>query len=315
MARKNFRVNVRTPRLLALFWRSIQSGKIPGPPPPRLLPDLPFELLGQIASFLHNDTPSLLAFASVCLTWRAASRHIRFHQITLDARRQGEHPLEKLQVLLKSDPSLGSLIRVVRAWFVIEGHPFTSFYEPWFSQLPIVLHNNLPRVHTLEIRGLGEFGELPAGNFFSELSYVASIEHLSLVHCCLRHQQLNDFITSLPNLKSLHVHNHWLATRPFNWSEFDPHNIPLPSHFPPLTTFNYHNDNASGPTSLAFLHWLSPIRTLRSVGIHIDSGDAGSILEISEFLANLGGSLEHLELRFLDKVPKLSWALNRGDDG
>lgn len=168
--------------------------------------------------------------------------------------------------------------------------------EPWFNEVPRLIRERLPNVHSLEVIGLGYFlGKPPTEEFFKPLSQIPLLRRLSLVRCCIPNDALNSFVTNIPGLEDLHIHNQWLYG--FHTSPpFDLSHIPPPRFLPPLRSFRYHNDDRSGPSSFAFLQWIGLLGTLRSLGIHINR--KGSSEKLGLLLSHLGSALEHVELRF-----------------
>lgn len=200
---------------------------------------------------------------------------------------------------------LRPLIRSLKVRFDNSISENSSFCKPWFLHLPAFIVENLPRLCRLEIISLGDFDEsqVDTQDFFSTLQRITTIKSLTLNHCCIPYHALNGFVTSLSGLETLHCHDHWLDGN----EAFDLHTIPpIPKEqIPSLKIFYYHNDRAMGPTTRAFIKWLSPVSTLKTVGLHID--EEKSLRTAGKFLCRLGENLEHLELRFLDEVGDWGW--------
>lgn len=266
---------------------------------------LPFDIIAYWVTFLRDDPGTLITCASLNRLWHQACRPHIFQRIVVDVRKHTTDPLVKLESFLDSDRSIGPLVQELRLRFLISDRERGNSYESWICDVPRLLLTRLPYVHSLEIIGLGLPNDDFPPTFYEELQQLVYIKRLSLVYCCTLYDVLNGFVSNLPNLTELHIHGQWLATRLSGQDDFDLDRIPLPRNIPKLKTFYYHNDDASGPSTLAFLEWIRPIKTLKSVGIHIDRDIA--LKDVAQFFRERGDSLEQVEIRFLDRSDYWEW--------
>ena len=266
---------------------------------------LPYDLIAYVVQFLQDDPRTLHICASLSRMWHEVCRPQILQKVTIDVRKHTEDPLKRLESLLDQDPSITLLVREIRVSFLTSGRERGSSCEPWIYDLPRLLFKKLPSVQSLEIVGLGLPGDDFCPDFYQALQRLTSIKRLSLIYCCLLYDVLNSIIISFPNLEDLHIHGQWLAARLHGDDDFDLDRIPPLPRIPALKTFYYHNDDTSGPSTHAFLNWIKPIHSLRSIGIHVDS-DA-QLKQVAAFLRERGPHLEHLEIRFLSCADYWEW--------
>ena len=261
-----------------------------------------------IILFLRDDAEALRSASLVSRIWHSACRPLILYKVTL---RGDKDDLRVFEDFLISDPQVGHLIKAIHVRFPVHTNA-RGMARGWVENLPKALHKKIPNVHTLELNGLGGFYPSFTHDFFDCLPLWRSLKRLEIIRCCLQHSVLNTLLDSLPTLEVFHVHNHWVDAsgsppEPFNFDV-----IPPMKSTPSLTEFSYHNDDGSGPPTHTFLGWLSNVRTLKIVRIHVTA--ARSLPEVGHFLRNLGRSLEHLELRFLDTISPWSWEDGSGDE-
>lgn len=273
---------------------------------------LPFDIIAHVTQCLWDDPHTLCTCTLLSRMWHEVCRPQILYKITIDVRRHKDEPLKRLEHLLDSDPSIHPLVRQIRISFLESDRERGSSCQPWMYDFPRLLYQKLPCVGSLEIVGLG----LPEDDFppifYQQLRQATSIKRLSLVYSCILYEVLNSLVSSLQNLEELHIHGQWLASRIIGPDDFNLDRIPSPLRMPPLKSFYYHNDDASGPSVHAFLNWVAPIRTLRSVGIHVD--EVSSLKAVAEFIQQRGSTLENIELRFLDSVDS-GWESGIFSDG
>ncbi len=259
---------------------------------------LPFDIIACIAQSLWDDPGTLCTCALLNRVWHEVCRPQILYRIVVDVQRHKEEPFKRLEHLLDTDPSIQPLVREIRISFLETARERGSSYQPWLTDLPQLLYRKLRYVRSLEIVGLG----LPQDDFppffYQELRQAASIKRLSLVYCCILYEVLNNLVSNLQSLEELHIHGQWLASRVDGPDDFNLERIPPPLRMPALKSFYYHNDDSSGPSVHAFLEWIKPVHTLKSVGFHID--ETSSLKAVAEFLQRRGNTLENVELRFLD---------------
>lgn len=262
---------------------------------PFKVPTIPYDLIVLIAHSLWLEKESLFSFAMTCRDWRIASRPLILRQVLLKGQGLDVDPLASFVEMLDSDPCIGPLVWELR----IETSPPSRWTcDPWIYSLPRMLHTRLPSLRALDFYGLGDFTLYRINKFFSQLSLFSTVKSLTIRHCCILYEALNLFVSSLPNLEHLHIHDFWLDshsdTETFNLSAIPP--CPKPPLA--LKSFRFHSDDGTGPFTHAFTTWIASARSLRSCGIHITQEE--SLPSVGNLLKSLGDSLEHLELRFLD---------------
>lgn len=250
------------------------------------------------------DKEPLLPFALTCQLWHLACRSLIFRRVFLKGHGANEDPLASLVEILDSDSSIGPLVWCLK----IEVSPPTRWScDQWVYDFPRMLNTRLPSLRTIDIHGLGNFTEYRCHGFFSHLSLFSTVKSFKISHCCILYHALNLFVSSLTNLEHLHIHDFWLDSQ----SETEPFDLSTIPQCPKLPTslksFRFHSEDGTGPSAHAFATWISPVRTLRSCGIHIYREQC--LVAVGELLRTLGDSLEHLELRFLDF---LGWSQERG---
>lgn len=272
---------------------------------------LPPELIYYITELLSDDVEALRSASLLHPSWHRVCRPLLFREVVL----RGNRPdLDRFQDLLKSDPSVGPLIKVIRVRFFRISSSMRGLNRgPWFHKLPRVLQTQVPNVHTLNIDGLGGSHDLAHTGFFQDLTLLRSIKRLSLVRCCLPHHVLNSFIDGLPRLEGFHIHDHWVDAAGSPPESFNFDEIPDPGELPPLIEFSYHNSDGSGPPTHSFIRWISAIRTLRILRIHVTVPRA--LPGIGSLIRNLGSSLEHLELKFMNTKSPWAWVDGTGNAG
>ena len=133
---------------------------------PRIFPELIF----YISQFLHTDITTLRSLALTSKIWHAASRPHLFHRITFDRSRTQKETTSLFEEFLDSNPGIYPLIRVVKVDLLPGPMERGMGSEPWFNEVPRIIRERLPNVHSLEVIGLGYFlGKPPTEEFFKSL--------------------------------------------------------------------------------------------------------------------------------------------------
>lgn len=262
------------------------------------LPRLPPELVFHTSQFLRGDANTLCSASLSSRIWRVACRPLLFHSITLDDTMylSKDDPIRLFEEFLDSNPEIYPLIKVVKARLLQNFGDRGISCRPWFNDLPNFIHRRLPNAHTFEVIGLGYFHGKASETFFTDLSLITSLRRLSLIRCCISNEVLNGFVTSISGLEDVHIHNQWMDGV-HTTHQFDLSHIPSPPLMPALKGFSYHNDDNTGPNSMAFLEWVGPVNSLTSLRIVLNR--KGSFRRVGQLLCQSRSSLQHLELNFL----------------
>lgn len=163
----------------------------------------PFELVAHIATYLADDTGTLLACSITCRLWSNATRPQIFRDVTISS----PHRLQALCDLIKGTPSIGSWIKKI-IFAISRPRPCRDLLPTnWLIKTGEILRGlekNLTRLRSIAFDSV-EVGGDPADctSFFEVLANFRTIRHVRVYECLLTVTSFCNFLCKLPLLESV----------------------------------------------------------------------------------------------------------------
>ncbi|CAL1699164.1 unnamed protein product [Somion occarium] len=235
---------------------------------------LPFEIVSIIAAYLYASHSALKACALTCRLWHEAIHQHRF-----------------CQVLVSRDSQLQDLLQYLESGTVLPHwvQEIVSTVPPQRMLLKMInLAPHLPRLHTLEFRGLQRDAPVDRTAITKVFSQFGTVDTLRFRRSQLSLSLIQSAACALPNLAYLELEQGGFP------DEGGPL-IPLSKH-DQLRLISLRVEKTQ--QCAKFYKWIAhteSLSTLRSFSVDgVDSMER--LKESSEFIRTVGGSLEHLAL-------------------
>lgn len=266
---------------------------------PRQVPQLPHDVLVQIAKHLQSDPKALQACTLTSRAWLVAAQPFLFLNIAVTSRTR----LLELEKFVDAS-SVGSWIkrleldRSVKESEVIS----TQFEYPfWFFQLAPKFAEKLVNLTTIHFFHITGTSLNPSEALFRQLAKFTAVDCLILEDCHIKDVVLCAFVAAFPGLKSLHLRSHHKQAG----AESD---IPY-LHPPRLTSLAVDVSMSPFDMITPFLQWLSTTQSVDSLRSITVRNIAGTLImdqnvcvakHVGELLKKCS-DLKHLGLTFVDK--------------
>ncbi|KAK7687308.1 hypothetical protein QCA50_009813 [Cerrena zonata] len=232
---------------------------------------LPLELVRHILGFLSGHPEILRVCALSCSTWLAASREHLYHDVTIESVKQ----LCALECAATSSPYIRDCLHILRI--------------------------NTGR--TNHDQGEYAWDDKWRQDAFKPLATFTSLTKLVLTSCEMTAVQLYHFITVFPSLDDLHIeefHEVW------SQDSMQPDLFHLLPTALCLTRLTLLAENIPYGFGVNFFSWVLRTKTKETLQDLTLAFGRLNIYERCGFLNAICPSLEHLELRFLESLGKIS---------